>query len=69
MADITKCKGLGCPKSIYCYRYTADIGMRQSWMVDVPFKVVKVNGKSTVECEYFWETKEYIELKKKKKLK
>lgn len=36
MADITKCKGFGCPVRGDCYRYTAPTSDRQSWFEVVP---------------------------------
>ena len=48
MADITKCKGNGCPIKEKCYRYKAKAGERQSWFTFVPF------NKDTGKCEMFW---------------
>ena len=49
MADITKCKGTGCPLKETCYRFLAMEGLRQSYFIDIPFK----DGK----CEYYWKIK------------
>jgi len=46
MADITMCKGYGCPKQLECYRVNANVNpYAQSYFVEVPFK----DG----ECKYF----------------
>jgi hypothetical protein len=50
MADITKCKGDGCPVKGTCYRFTAMAGMLQSFFVQSPIK----DG----ECEMYWGTSE-----------
>ena len=54
MADITKCKGTGCPAKELCYRYTAKPNeYRQSYFVEVPYK--------DDECDHFWgEHSEFI---------
>lgn len=46
MADITKCKGTGCPLKNKCYRHMANTSYWQSWFVEVPYK----SGK----CDEFW---------------
>ena len=48
MADISMCKGTNCPHSLNCYRYTATVGMWQSWFTEVPLR--KEDGK----CDYYW---------------
>ena len=46
MADITMCKGYGCPKQLECYRVNANVNpYAQSYFVDVPYK----DG----DCGYF----------------
>jgi hypothetical protein len=53
MADITKCKGQGCPVKEKCYRYTAKESMYQSYFSELPIKDNK--------CDMFWgENSEYI---------
>jgi hypothetical protein len=54
MADITKCKGEGCPVKENCYRFTALADeYYQSYFVESPFK----DGK----CDMFWgENANYI---------
>lgn len=47
MADITMCRGDGCPLKEKCYRYKAHQSNWQSYFVEVPY-----NGK---DCEKFWE--------------
>ena len=49
MADITKCRGTGCPLKETCYRFLAMEGLWQSYFIDIPFK----DGK----CEYYWNIK------------
>ena len=49
MADITKCKGTGCPLKETCYRFLAMEVLRQPYFINVPFK----DGK----CEYYWKIK------------
>ena len=47
MPDITMCKGLGCPRKKWCWRYTAiPTPYRQSYFTTPPNKGSK--------CEYFW---------------
>lgn len=46
MADITMCKGTGCPHKELCYRYIAPESDLQSYFLDVPVK----DGK----CDFFW---------------
>lgn len=49
MADITKCKGEGCPLKEECHRYTAKDNLyRQSYFVETPFDF-KHNT-----CEMMW---------------
>lgn len=49
MADITKCKGIGCPIRDKCYRFTAPEGRWQSYSNFVP----SLNETKT-ECPYFY---------------
>lgn len=47
MADITKCKGDGCPMKDKCFRYTAPANEYwQSYFVNPPFKDSK--------CDHYW---------------
>jgi hypothetical protein len=47
MADITKCKGEGCPIKESCYRFTAEASKyMQSYFFTPPF-----DGKT---CEMYW---------------
>jgi len=46
MADISKCYGYGCGKATKCFRYTANSGMMQSYLMDSP-----MNDDGT--CDYF----------------
>jgi hypothetical protein len=47
MADISKCNDFLCPSKEICYRYTAPISFRQSW--------VNTNRDSDAyNCELFW---------------
>ena len=48
MADITKCKGLGCPVKEDCYRYTAKADKYQSYFTDSPY------DKENKKCDYYW---------------
>ena len=48
MADITKCKGDGCPIKEKCKRFTAKSGIRQAWFTFVPF------NNDEKKCEMFW---------------
>ncbi len=57
MADISKCKGVNCPLRKKCYRYTATEGHWQTW-ADFTY------NKETKSCEYFWDNKEYYDIKK-----
>lgn len=53
MADITKCKGKGCPIKKTCYRFTAtESEFRQAWLLGTP--VEEIDGK--FECAFYWET-------------
>jgi len=55
MADISKCRGEGCPKKDRCYRYTAPSNMyRQSYM--------SPPRKEDGSCDEYWpnDLKEYI---------
>lgn len=53
MADITKCRGDGCPIKEECYRYTAKDNSYQDYFTEVPF----IEGK----CDMYWgENAEYI---------
>ncbi len=54
MADITMCSGVGCPMRDTCYRYTAPVGMRQSYFMEPPIRQ-KVDG---YDCSHYWKTKE-----------
>jgi hypothetical protein len=50
MADISKCKGKGCPFKEKCYRFVAPANeFRQSYFRE-PF------DKKTNKCEYLWQT-------------
>ena len=44
--DIAKCEGTNCPLKTDCYRYTAQAGTIQDWLMEIPYK----NG----ECSFFW---------------
>ena len=48
MADITMCKGTGCPFKEDCYRYTANKGEYQYYFVNVPY------NKEAEDCHEFW---------------
>jgi hypothetical protein len=51
MADITMCKGTGCPIKEKCYRFTAtESQYGQSYFLDVPGKIE--NDKFT--CDMYW---------------
>lgn len=50
MADICACVGGDCPMKEDCYRYTCVKSMRQSYFMEIPFKVTQ--GRFT--CKYFW---------------
>lgn len=50
MADITKCRGDGCPRREKCYRYTAEEDKYQSYLVVSPHTIVK----NKFYCELFW---------------
>lgn len=51
MADITKCKGVGCIKRRLCYRFTApDTPHWQAWFCKPP-------NTSTTQCTSFWSNK------------
>ena len=55
MADISKCKGIGCPIKDKCYRYTAKESLVwQSWL-EPKFKIIGKNN-NHVECPHFWKT-------------
>ena len=45
------CEGINCPMKNECYRYTAPVGLRQSYFAETPIK----DGK---DCEYYWKTQE-----------
>jgi hypothetical protein len=49
MADITKCKGDGCPIKEKCYRFTAIADEYQSYFGNPPIK----DGK----CDMYWEAR------------
>ena len=49
MTDITKCKGEGYLLKETCYRYKAPTGMRQSFFVEVPYRIWEE------DCEAYWE--------------
>lgn len=49
MADITKCTGEGCKRKHFCYRFTAEEGLWQSYFVDVP-ATKNIKG----DCPAFW---------------
>jgi len=51
MADITMCRGKGCPMANDCYRHTAPRSLyRQSMFAVEP---IKEDG----TCEYYWNKK------------
>ena len=53
MADITKCRGDGCPLKEQCYRYTARDDSYQYYFTEVPFR----EGR----CDMYWdENEEYV---------
>jgi hypothetical protein len=56
MADITKCKGEGCPIKEQCYRFTAvDSYDMQSYFVEPPFKIIEQNDDYTkMSCDMYW---------------
>ena len=51
MADITKCKGIGCSVAKQCYRYTSISDKWQSYFAYMP----SPSGK---ECKYFIQVKD-----------
>lgn len=53
MADITMCRGDGCPKAENCYRYNAQPNeFHQSYFMLVP---IEEDG----TCEYFWDDEDH----------
>ena len=47
MSDIAKCADTQCPSKGICYRYTAPVGFRQSW--------VNTNREcDAYNCDLFW---------------
>lgn len=53
MADISKCRGTGCPLKEKCYRFTAKADdFWQSYFATEPIE--------DDECEYFWDNKDRI---------
>lgn len=56
MADITKCKGTGCPVKKQCYRFTANENVyRQSYFTNVPFYINETKGdKIKIDCGMYW---------------
>ena len=50
MADITKCKGTGCPIKKECYRFIEIPSDMQSWFFNPPFQIVN----NHVKCNRFW---------------
>lgn len=52
MADITKCKGDGCPIKEDCYRFTARGSEWQSYFSVVPYDI-------RLGCDQYWDNKEY----------
>lgn len=48
MADITMCKGEGCPLKDNCYRHKAVWDSYQSIFSETPYSTEKE------QCEYFW---------------
>jgi|WetSurSiteA1Bulk_404760.scaffolds.fasta_scaffold26172_4 hypothetical protein len=49
MADITMCRGTGCPKKKRCYRFTALVNPYwQAYFGSVPY------NPETKSCEHFW---------------
>ena len=56
MADIAKCVGTGCPLKETCYRFTAPSNeYRQSWLVEVPIKIIKSVGREpySYDCDFY----------------
>lgn len=51
MADITKCKGIGCPIKEDCYRYTAKEEFTQLWFVD---NNVGAETEEGFKCDMYW---------------
>lgn len=52
MSDITKCKGVNCPVTEYCYRFTAiEHEFMQSYFVESPGEHHE-DGKFT--CDRYW---------------
>jgi hypothetical protein len=52
MADITKCRGEGCPVKKDCYRYNAKSSeYRQSYFIKTPYNIEEN------KCEHFWDRK------------
>lgn len=50
MADITMCKGIGCPLKKKCYRYTASVNPYwQSFFNIIPY------NKKDKSCDEFWD--------------
>ena len=49
MADISKCSGKNCPIKEKCYRFTAQSGIRQSYILP-PFEIIN----NQFKCELFW---------------
>ena len=57
MADITMCKGTGCPMKDNCYRHTAKAcEFRQSYFMVVPLTYMR---EDEVTCEHFWNNSGY----------
>jgi hypothetical protein len=55
MADISKCKGTGCPVKKQCYRFTAKENILQSYFTNVPFYVNETKGdKIKIDCGMYW---------------
>jgi hypothetical protein len=50
MADITKCKGVGCAYREECKRYTAKTSKIQSWANFEDYEYTSGNAKA---CDYF----------------
>ena len=46
MADITKCKGDGCPVKEHCIRYTAKASNYQSYFIKTPYR--------DNQCLHYW---------------
>lgn len=56
MADITKCKGEGCPAKESCYRYTAIADEYwQYYLVECPYEIIEqTESYIKVKCDMYW---------------